>query len=254
MKEILQQVLTTGVLTLGEKRHVVHSSIPRAVGQFLQDLIVEHRPQVSLEVGLGYGVSALFICEALAAAGGRQHIVIDPDQFEACRGDQWHGAGIAALQAAGYGELVELRADVSYRVLPELEAAGVRVDFAFVDAWHTFDYCLMDAVLIDRILNVGGILVLNDAHWPSVHRVCRYLLTNRAYRVTGSVTTPHSPALRPLVGPHRPLPDVPWQIWRDLKPELREPDHDLGLPARTPAVAMVKVADDDRRWDFHEEF
>jgi predicted O-methyltransferase YrrM len=254
MNDVLREILTTGRITVGGERRVVHSSIQRAVGEFLQKLIDEHRPQVSLEVGLAHGVSALFICEALKRLGAGRHIVIDPDQFEARRGDPWNGAGMAALNAAGFGDIVKLENDVSYRVLPQLEAAGVTIDFAFMDGWHTFDYCLMDAVLIDRILKVGGVLVLHGAHRPGVHRVCRYLLTNRAYRVTASTTTPHSPELRPLVGPRRPLPDLPWRVWRDLRPELCEPDSELGLPSHAPVVAMIKTADDNRRWDFHEDF
>jgi len=37
-------------------------------------------------------------------------------------------------------------------------ARGVKIDFAFVDGWHTFDYTLIDFFYIDKILRSGGLV------------------------------------------------------------------------------------------------
>ena len=253
MNEILKEILTTGSVEVNGSRRPVHSSVSLRVGMFLQQLIRTVVPSVSLEVGLGFGVSAMFICETLTETAKGRHIVIDPDQYLGTWGDGWSGAGLALLERCGLRALVDFHCLPSCRALPALEESGVRIDFAFVDGWHTFDYCLMDAVLIDRILNVNGIIVLHDAHWPSVHKVCRYLLTNRSYRVHSAVTTPHNPALRPLRR-SASVPLVPEELRRHLKPEVRQPDEELDLPGNSPCVALQKMRDDDRRWDFHEEF
>src|SRR5438034_7913828 len=67
MNHVLAELLQTGVVVSGSgKTHKVHSHIPFQERCFLQEILSGIRPSVSLEVGLGYGVSTLFICEALA--------------------------------------------------------------------------------------------------------------------------------------------------------------------------------------------
>src|SRR5258708_31778268 len=72
----------------------LNSHISRGEGHAIQRLIRASKPQVSLEVGLAYGVSALYICEALAEVGGIKHIVIDPYQCGAESIDFVAGAGL----------------------------------------------------------------------------------------------------------------------------------------------------------------
>jgi hypothetical protein len=54
-----------------------HSNISEEEGSFIQGIIREARPQVSLEVGCAYGVSSLYICEALCEVNAVRHIIID---------------------------------------------------------------------------------------------------------------------------------------------------------------------------------
>jgi predicted O-methyltransferase YrrM len=63
MNTILEEILTTGVAKTASGETVsIHSHISREEGLFLQEIVKEIRASVSLEVGLAYGVSALFIC------------------------------------------------------------------------------------------------------------------------------------------------------------------------------------------------
>jgi hypothetical protein len=68
----------------------------------------------------------------------------------------------------------------------------VTIDFAFIDGARTFDYVLVDFFLIDKLLNPGGIVILNDFSYPSIRSVCRYVLSNLHYKCIG----PHSRELR----------------------------------------------------------
>jgi hypothetical protein len=62
MNSILEEILRTGYSQSANRQLIkVHSQIPREEGAFLQEIISEVKPQVSLEVGLAYGISALFI-------------------------------------------------------------------------------------------------------------------------------------------------------------------------------------------------
>jgi predicted O-methyltransferase YrrM len=158
------------------------SAISHEEGLFLQDLVRKVDPKVTLEVGLAYGISALYICDALRIREGTRHIAIDPYQHK-----HWgNGIGMANLRRAGFGDIVQLIEKPSHLVLPELEMASQEVDFAFIDSWHTFDFTLIDFFYIDHVLRVGGIVAIDDTNWRAVRQVCRFVVTNRAYSVVGT--------------------------------------------------------------------
>ena len=165
MNNVLSEILETGAAKTanGSSTVKVHSAISASEGGLLQKLVRQLDPTISLEIGLAYGISALFICDALNVRNGTQHIVIDPMQLT-----DWGGIGIANLRRAGYGDIVRLIEAQSYRALAELESSGQRIDFAFIDGWHTFDFTLVDLFFIDRMLNVGGVVALDDATWPAI--------------------------------------------------------------------------------------
>lgn len=113
----------------------------RQEGEFLQKIIDEAKPKQSLEIGLAYGVSSLFICDALARIPGARHIIVDPAQFDA---EYWKGAGLNNLKAAGYSEMIEFYNLPSHIALPKLESDGRQVEFAFIDGAHQFDHVMVD--------------------------------------------------------------------------------------------------------------
>jgi predicted O-methyltransferase YrrM len=212
---------------------------------------------MSVEVGLGYGISSLFICEALSQVQAERHIVIDPYQFPG-----WGGIGLKNLKEAGYEGLVDFREVSSHLALPHLEAEGMKIDFAFVDGWHTFDYALVDFFYIDRLLRIGGLIVFDDALYPSIRKVCRYIATNRAYTVIDDGA--RRPETRdPRWKTHLLLrtPVISTYLQSIARPEVVEPDEKLRLP-RVNYAAFNKERDDvlgdglngTRRWDFHNDF
>lgn len=251
---MLSEILRTGRVQKPSGEAVeVHSSISAGEGAFLQSLVDELRPRTSLEVGLAFGISALHICDALARVDARRHIVIDPNQLGGEWGDSWEGVGLENLKRAGYEELIEFHGEPSFRVLPRLEAAGTELDFAFVDGWHTFDYTLLDFFYVDRMLRPGGVLVIDDAQWPSVRKAIRYALTNRGYRVRACFEPEGAPPFRRRRWLAR-LARVAGPLRTPLKPEWLESDDDLGIPPASTCVALEKTRDDDRDWRFHREF
>lgn len=157
----------------------ITGGIHRDEVELLARVVAEHDPETSLEVGLGYGFSALTICvSGRRDMSERRHIVMDPHQS-----GYWHGRGLAHLEQAGVAAMVEFHEERSYRVLARLEAGGTKVDFAFVDGWHTFDYVFADFFLIDKILRPGGLVMFDDADWASIRPVLRFAVTNLGYGV-----------------------------------------------------------------------
>jgi predicted O-methyltransferase YrrM len=259
MNSVLSEILKTGVTksASGNSTVELHSSISASEGQFLQKLVRQLDPTVSLEVGLAYGISALFICDALNARNGTQHIVIDPNQTGAIdpnqhytsRGDSWGGIGIANLRRAGYGDIVRLIEAPSYRALAELEGSGQRIEFAFIDGWHTFDFTLVDFFFIDRMLNVGGVVAFDDASWPAIRKVCRFVKTNLAYSVVGADGVDLEPSLKRRVS-ERLLRHSPFGAL--LRPEVIAPDRSTGLVGR--CIAFQKESEDSRVWNHFVDF
>lgn len=213
----------------------VHSNVSLEEGELLTRLISERKPKVSLEVGLAFGISALFICEAMkSATPNPRHIVVDPAQHAE---EHWRGAGLANLERAGYREFVQFIEKPSQTALPELLSAGQKIDLAFVDGEHTFDHVLVDFFFIDRLLNVGGVVVFDDTGWPSIRTVARFVASNRNYKVIDHVGTDDDPRCNRL----RTSP-----AWSP------ETDRHLGLQGE--CIAFEKLADDTRRWDHFVPF
>src|SRR5262245_31355402 len=104
MNSVLSEILNTGTTKTADGTGTVkvHSANSLSQGQLLQKLIRQVDPTITLEVGLAYGVSALFICDALHVRNGTQHIAIDPNQHGGPWGDSWEGIGITNLHRAGY--------------------------------------------------------------------------------------------------------------------------------------------------------
>jgi predicted O-methyltransferase YrrM len=246
MNSVLSEILKTGTTKTvdGNGAVKVRGAISSVEGEFLQRLVCQLDPTVSIEVGLAYGISALFICDALKVRNGTQHIAIDPNQH-----GKWDGIGIANVRRAGYADIVQLIEAPSYRVLPELERSGKRVGFAFIDGWHTFDFTLVDFFFIDRMLNIGGVVAFDDASWPAIRKVCRFVKTNLAYSVLGIAEPDPKPSLKGRISEHL-LRGTPFR--KLLRAEIVAPDRSVGLGGH--CIAFRKDADDSRRWDHFVDF
>jgi predicted O-methyltransferase YrrM len=261
MNPVLSELLSSSTVRLASGEQVeIHSHIPPEEGEAIQRLIKEIRPSVSIEVGLAFGISALYICDALSECGANKHIIIDPNQNDS---NQWKGIGLDNIIRAGHGGLIEFHENPSYIALPKLLGDGRRAQFAFIDGWHTFDYTLVDFFYIDLILDVGGVVVFDDANFPGVRKVIRYVLTNRDYSVVLSLESD---------GELRPSTDILFKDESDVmhlmrsvcdrsdeykslaRDEIAVPDHKLGLSSRSRCVALRKENNYSNSWDFHRRF
>lgn len=215
--------------------------IPKEEGDFLYGLVRRLRPETTVEVGMANGLSTLFITAALEAEGQGRHIAIDPYQTT-----EWQSTALGLLRQAHLAHRVELVERPSHMALPELERAGIRSQFLFVDGSHLFDYVMADFVAADRILDVGGLLVLDDSDWPAVRAAIRYILLNRHYSVAHPEVVIEPPPgrtrlpgrfLRGLAKGNRRLAGL-------LRHDFVVPDRELKVMGR--CVALRKEAEDDR--------
>jgi predicted O-methyltransferase YrrM len=195
---------------------------------------------------MAYGVSTLFICEALdRLQNGARHIVSDPFQHSL-----WRGIGLRNLEEAGYGGMLEFHERRSEFLLPDLADQGTELDFAFVDGWHTFDQVMVEFYYINRMLRVGGVVAFDDADRRTVNRVIRYALNYPAYEV---VPRASQGVARPSVKGRvrRSVTGMP-VARRIVRPDVIERDWELGIHGS--CVALRKVAGDDRSSGWYAEF
>jgi predicted O-methyltransferase YrrM len=160
----------------------VHSLFPVAItaveGDVLRDWVIREGAIRTIEIGLGYGLSALFICEALVASGDEEahHVAVDPHQAT-----RFSDCGLQFLDEAEVTELVEYHAQESQVVLPNLLSDGRTFDLAFVDGNHRFDGVFVDLVYLGRLVRPGGIVFLDDYQLPAVARAASFFVTNLAW-------------------------------------------------------------------------
>ncbi len=256
MNAVLEQIVETGHSSTpsGESIDVRYAAIPPQEGVFLQQLVRRCAATVTLEVGLANGISALHICEALEKGPHTKHIVIDPYQYKGLDSQTWHGVGMHNLQKAGYEPFVEYHGLPSHQVLPQLEKEGRRIDFAFIDGCHTFDYAFVDFFYIDKMLEVGGIVALDDANMPSIRKLCRYIATNLSYRVVADPNQEDDKERmsRRVIEEVLAVPVFTNLKKKVFKVELVDRDASLGLRGR--CVAFQKTSEDDREWTYHAAF
>jgi predicted O-methyltransferase YrrM len=149
-------------------------------GAALRDWVRRERATKTFEVGLGWAVSTLFICEALLENGGGAHVAIDPYQLEGLpqHRTRYDGAGLRALEEAGVRGLVEFHREESQIVLPRLLAEGRRFDLAFIDGNHRFEAVFLDLVYSARLVKERGIVFVDDTQLPGVRRSVGFCLAN----------------------------------------------------------------------------
>jgi predicted O-methyltransferase YrrM len=150
--------------------------ISRDQGEKIAHLHRTTRPTLSIEIGLAYGFSTLYILDAMQEEKYGHHVAIDPgaDYY-------WHGIGLRAVEETGLSDRFHWIKAPSYEAIPQLLARGERAQFVYIDGAHLFDYALVDFFLSDKLLDVGGLIVFDDLWLPALKRVASFLSTNAAW-------------------------------------------------------------------------
>ena len=141
-------------------------------GRFLFLLVKMFEPKTIIEVGMANGISSAYMAKAqnIYLKETNAHIIIDPFQSA-----QWSHAGTTLLKRLGLNHNVQVIEDYSLSAIPQLETVGYRFDFAFIDGSHCLDYTLSDLVTVDRVLNIGGLIVFDDSADFGVKYAIRYI-------------------------------------------------------------------------------
>jgi hypothetical protein len=142
--------------------------------------------------------------------------------------------------------------------LPKLLESGETFDFGFIDGYHSFDHALVDFFYLNRMIRVGGMIVFDDANWPSINKLIRYLRNYPAYQLVLPPPTDRKQdhlskrqkMLRLFIYATKLFPE---QTRKELFSD-RVNSEIIQVPLFSSMVGLMKIGEDERRWDWYEDF
>jgi predicted O-methyltransferase YrrM len=178
VRGVISRLLREGT-AIARSDGTLHDLFPVAAsaaeGEALRDWVLWEKATRTVEIGFGYGISALHICEGLLENSGREsrHVAIDPNQAT-----RFSDCGLQFLDEAGVGDMVELHAEDSQISLPRFLDEARSFDFAFVDGNHRFERVFVDLFYLGHLVRRGGIIFLDDYQLPGVARAASFFTSN----------------------------------------------------------------------------
>lgn len=249
---IINQIFSQQQVTdASGKNYPLDSNIDELEGHFISNLIRQNNYTKTIEIGCAYGLSSLYICDALAENTNAHHTIIDPFQTT-----DWHGIGLKHLNQANIDFYTHLPQKSEF-ALPKLAEKGEQFDFAFIDGWHTLDHTLIDFFYLNRLIRTGGMILIDDAGMLAIRKLIRYLINYPAYQIVGGIPLQHSTKrnmaenIKKLTALAAKI--IPAKLRHEIfSPELLKSDKQLGIDVSM--IALKKTAEDQRPWNWYQKF
>ena len=197
VRSVIERLVREGT-AVARSDGTVHSLFPVAVSaaesEALREWVSREEATQTIEIGLGYAISALHVCEGLLENAGPtpRHVVLDPHQAT-----RFSNCGLQFLEEAGVAELVEHHAEESQIALPRFLSEGRSFHLAFVDGNHRFDGVFLDLVFLGRLVRAGGIVFVDDYHLPAIKRAASFCVRNLGWTLeeVSAADDPHKWAI-----------------------------------------------------------
>ena len=178
VEDVMTRLFESGTVVArrdGKLHRLSPVSVPPREGEVLRAWVRREDATSTIEVGLGYGISALFICDGLLANGhpSARHVALDPNQLEG-----FSDVGLQVIDEAGATGMLQFYAERSEIALPRFLSSGRLFDLAFIDGNHRFDGVFLDLIYLGRLVRAGGVIILDDYQLPSAKKAVRFCLTN----------------------------------------------------------------------------
>lgn len=234
---VLEKIYTTNHVEDdgGNSINVFPTATPKIVAEFLSEYIHQYNCQKTLEIGMAYGLSTVAICQAHADKGSGTHIAIDPYQSKA-----WKSIGLLNVERAGLAQKLRFMEESSAIALPQLVREEKKLDLAFIDGGHLFDYTLLEFFYIDLLLETGGLIIFDDLWMPSIRKTVAFVLKNRAYEIL---------PLKAKSGWTQRIGRIGTRV---LQTQL---SWESGLKWSRENICIVqKQREDKRKWNFYRDF
>ncbi len=164
----------------------ISSAVNTLEGNYISKVITKNNYKKCLEVGLAHGLSSIYILK------NKNTSLISIDPFQK---SQWDNDGLKFIKHFNFDKRHKLIEKKSYNALPELlnKHGEKSFDFIFIDGFHTFDYTLIDFFYSDLLLEINGIIIIDDALHQGVRQCCEYL--NKNFKHFKKLDSPNSIAV-----------------------------------------------------------
>ena len=182
-KKKIEEISSSGQV-VAEMDKTKHDIFPVSLdpdgGKSLQKFIQDEDPQRVIEIGLGYGFSALnvFAAKDLSKKSDFRFITIDPNQES-----RFSNVGLQLLREIDVFEYVEFHNDSSELVLPRLIMTKEKADFAVVDGNHRFEHVFVDLFFLGRILKPGSLIFLDDMQLLGIKKAVSFFVKNLEWKI-----------------------------------------------------------------------
>ena len=103
--------------------------------------------------------------------------------------------------------------------------------------------------LIDKVISTGGIIVFDDVLFPGIRKVLRFVSTLPNYKIIDTYPGNRYNFKKQLISKLIKLIPFHTKIYKE---ELIITDYDSGINSN--CVAVQKMEEDNRKYDFHRKF
>lgn len=169
MIQLLKSIIDNKEFSANDETYPVTGSITKNEVDFFETII---QPDSKiLDIGVGKGVSTVLF----SILSKEQVIGIDPFQIiehkQSCfRLSEKIGTKTPKIIIK---KSIEAKSDLS----------GLTFDLIFVDGYHTFDSTIIDFLVTEDHLKVGGVIAFHDCYYLSKQKVLKYILANQDYQL-----------------------------------------------------------------------
>jgi len=254
VKKAIEKIYSTcSVVDINGKSILLNSHIDELEGKAILGLLENHPDyKNTIEIGFAMGLSAMHICAVTSERTGAMHTIIDPFQSS-----NWNNVGVNNLVNSGVSnfELIEEKSEIA---LPKLLSEGRKFDFGLIDGWHTFDHTLLDFFYLEKMIRPGGIIAIDDVMMPGINKVVRYILNYPNIELVSAVPfiqkvkmVKRDQYLKLVFNPIKSI--LPKKYHHKVfSSKLLSPDNEMNL--YSSMVFLLKKFDDNRAWNWYEEF
>jgi predicted O-methyltransferase YrrM len=163
---VIQSLLEAGEFSHRGKRYPIAHSTSADICRRYADLIERENVKRGLEIGTLFGFSTLFLADAFSRTDGSLDTVdIRYAKRTWSNGEEIeeiHEVAERLVEEAGLSDRVRFHGGHSTQVLAELIRAEKTYDFALIDGSHRFEIALLDFIGVDRVLEIGGQVAIDD--------------------------------------------------------------------------------------------
>lgn len=173
ISKLLQKIYSDATFAKNISEDIFPTSISLEQGQFLSEFVKKNRPDTVIELGLGYGISSLWINLKYKP---KKHIIVDPFRLQTKNEVIYQ-----LIKKQQHIQLVEN--NISQVFLANFYNKGKKADMVFIDADENFDAVITDLFFVTKILKNNGIVIIRNLWNPSVRKAILFFLRNLPYRV-----------------------------------------------------------------------